>query len=207
MNARSPSGPLPPRRRRTAVALAAAALAAIGGERPTLAFQQEKVAVAKPEAGRQLALGKEPLTLTIDLDGAWAETLRSAARPGRPDASIRLQIEGLRPGPDTWAGGGRVFVNLPGEPEDLDPTLLSAESPHYVGSFKFFPTEGEVQSFTLTPAAALQRLARRDELGELRSLRVTLIGLPRREREGASDRTREVPFRSLSLKAKEPAGG
>ena len=63
-----------------------------------------------------------------------------------------------------------------------EPDKLSPTSPYYIGSFSFFPVDGDDsrdQGFYFVVAPALRKLEKRGELKETSRFRVTLIGLPR----------------------------
>ena len=182
-----------------------AAMAGVTRAQPT---DQDMTVTKRAATGETFALGRTPLTITLDLDDRLCRAIREAAEanlPAKGVPTIRLRVSGLRPSQDAWASGGRVFLNLPDEPEKLDTDLLSYKSPYYVGSFSFFPASGKEQSYYLSPGPAFKRLSQRRELEKDQRLTLTFVGIPRRDREGhfGSDGI-SVPFSEVSLSAVPP---
>jgi hypothetical protein len=143
---------------------------------------------------KQPQLGPEAATVKVEPD---AKTQRAVEKvleqdPGQDRSLLRLLVGGMRPTPTAWAGGGRVFLNVP-EAILAEPAKLTPASPYYVGSFSFFPVDGDdgrEQGFYFALAPVLRRLAKREELSDTQTFRVTVVGLPRSGRKpGRQDDT------------------
>ena len=168
----------------------------------------KELVVTHHEKSGKAVIGPDPVSVTLeppeDLRALILEAATSEDR-GEQAPKMVLRVGGFKPDRSAWAGGCRVFLNLPDEPCGSGQERPSAQSPHYVGSFSFFPAEGEELNFNLSPTATLKRLAERGELGEARALKVTLVGIPRKASED-KPATGGVRFSEVSLRG-TPSGG
>ena len=155
-------------------------------------------------AGAKLSLGAKPVTVELP----WNDQMREAAHASLADKAesstrsrFQLRVSGLHPEQPSW-NGGRVFVNLPGDPKHLDPAQLTPQSPYYAGSFAFFPKSGVEQAFYLPNVdQVLRKQAQANKFDYTKPLRVTIVGIP-----GSTPKETEVvkagatvPFKEVSL--------